>query len=397
MPTLTKSYVDKLLSQETDFIVWDNKLSGFGVKVTPKGRKVYLLYYRTQDGRQRKPSIGVHGHITCEQARGTALEWLGQCAKGADPSQSRQTQRQSPSISDLCDRYMDEHSKVHKKKSASLEQFYIRKHVKPMLGTLKTISVTKADIAKFHISLKSTPTQANRILQTLSKMFNLAETWGLRPAHSNPVRGIKKYKEESRERFLTLEEIQSLSNVLDDLEIADKEKKQEKKVIYFINLIRLLMLTGARLSEIQYAKWEWVNLKNATLNLPDSKTGKKIIHLSPASIQILKNTPKIEGNPYIIVGHIEGEALNAVQRPWQRVRKLANLEDVRIHDLRHTFASLCVGRGFSLQMVAKLLGHTDTRMSERYAHLSKTSVQDAAADVGEVIVGSFKNRERAHG
>lgn len=388
MPTLTKTVVDRLEPRNVEFILWDSKLSGFGVKVTPKGRKVYLLKYRTQDGRQRKPAIGVHGQVTCEQAREMAFEWLGQRAKGHDPSQARKSQRQSPTVSELCDRYMDEHSKVHKKaKSTALEKFYIRKYVKPLLGSLKAVSITKADIAKFHIVLKSTPIQANRILQTLSKMFNLAETWGLRPSYSNPVKGIQKFKEEKRERFLTQEEIHRLQEVLDKLE------KNETESIYFLNLIRLLMLTGARLSEIQYAKWEWIDWKSGMLNLPDSKTGKKTIYLSPAAVHVLKHTPKAEDNPFIIVGQIKGQALNAPQRPWQRVRKLAGLNDLRIHDLRHTFASICVGQGLSLQMVAKLLGHSDTRMSERYAHLAKTSVQEAAANVGDAIAGNFKDKK----
>jgi integrase len=385
MPSLTKTIVEKLEPQKTDVIFWDNKLAGFGVKVTPKGRKVYLLKYRTKDGRQRKPTIGVHGSITCEQARKMAVEWLGDTAKGHDPSQIRKTLRQTPSVNALCDKYLEEHSRIHKKqKSIALEEFYIRKYIKPLLGTLKTISVTKSDISKFHISLKSTPTQANRILQTLSKMFNLAESWGTRPLNSNPVKGIKKYREESRERFLSAEEIRNLVTALSDLEARDK------KAIYFVNLIRLLMMTGARLSEIQFAKWEWVDFKNRLLNLPDSKTGKKIIQLSPAAIKVLEQTPKIKGNPYIIVGNVENMPLHNAQKPWRRLRRSAGLDELRLHDLRHTFASLCVAQGYSLQMVAKLLGHADTRMSERYAHLTKTSVQDAAADIGNIIENSGK-------
>lgn len=388
MPTLTKRLIDSLVPGNADYIVWDDKLSGFGLKITPSGRKVYLLKYRTTDGRQRKPAIGVHGPITCEQAREIALEWLSQKTKGEDPSKSRQTKRQSPTISELCDRFIKEHSEIHKKeRSAQLDKFYIEKYIKPRLGSLKTISVSHADIAKFHIGMKETPTQANRILQTLSKMFNLAEAWGLRPAHSNPVTGIKRYKEQSRERFLTSDEIQNLFKILENLETSKQES------IYFLNLIRLLILTGARLSEIKTAKWEWVDFENELLNLPDSKTGKKSIYISPTAMEVLKNTPVVKGNPYIIVGHVPKRCLHNEHKPWGRVCKLAKLEGVRIHDLRHTFASLCVGQGFSLQMVAKLLGHADTRMSERYAHLTKTSVQQAAASVGDVIQSKFNSKK----
>ncbi len=385
MPKLTKIYVEKLEPQEADCIFWDDKISGFGVKVTPLGRKVYLLKYRNKEGRQRKPVIGIHGQITCENARDVAQDWLADIAKGKDPSMERSVSRKAPTVSELCERYMEEHSKLHKKENTlKLEKFYIKKFIKPMLGSLKTASVTKLDIAKFHSALRDTPSQANRILQTLSKMFSLAETWKIRPQHTNPVKGIQKYKEESRERFLTQEEIKRLNDVL------DKAEHEGRESLYFLNLIRLLMLTGARLSEIQTAKWAWVDFSNGILNLPDSKTGKRTIYLSPSALDILVKTPKIEGNPYIIAGAKDSAPLNNATKPWYRIRKEAGLEDVRIHDLRHTFASLLIGQGFSLQMVAKLLGHGDTRMSERYAHLTKNSVQDAASSIGNLITNSRK-------
>ncbi len=389
MPNLTKTFVEKLEPQDKDYIVWDSKLTGFGVKVTPKGRKVYILKYRNKEGRQRKPAIGTHGKgTTCEIARKTAEDMLADKTKGKDPSGARQTLRNSPTMTELCDRFLKEYSKVYKKpRSVELDTLHITKHIKPHIGTLKAVSITKEDISKLHARLEKTPTTANRVVTLLSKIFNLSEEWHIRPQNSNPVRNVNKYKEERRERYLTKTEIKRLADTLDRLETEGKES------IYFLNLIRLLMFTGARLSEIRDAKWKWVDLKNATITLPDSKTGKKIIHLSPATIEILKNVPKVKGNPYIIVGSLEGKALNAAQKPWQRVRKIAKLEDVRIHDLRHTFASLCVAQGMSLQMVAKLLGHSQTSTSERYAHLAKESIQEATAQVGEVIVGNFKKKK----
>jgi len=385
MPTLTKSFIDKIEPQDKDYLVWDNKISGFGIKVTPTGRKVYILKYRNKENRQRKPNIGVHGNITCEEARDIAIKWQGIIADGHDPSEDRQELRHSMSISELCDKFLEEYSKVYKKpRSIELDELYINKHIKPSLGRLKVISLDKKDLIKLHSELKSTPTTANRVITLLSKILNLAEDWGIRPHNSNPVGSVKKYKEERKEKYLNNEEISRLFKTLDDL---DHEKRES---IYFTNMIRLLMLTGARLSEIQHAKWEWVDFKNSIISLPDSKTGKKIIHLSPAAIDVLKNTPKIDKNPYIIVGAVKGSSLNAAQKPWRRVRKIAQLDDVRIHDLRHTFASICVAQGMSLQMVAKLLGHTQTSTSERYAHLAKTNIQDAANIVGNVILGSFR-------
>ena len=387
MPRLTKSFIDRLEQKCADYVVWDDRISGFGVKVTPSGRKSYLLKYRSKEGRQRKPTIGVHGNITCEKARAIAEEWHREIAAGNDPSGDKSKLKESPTIAQLCDRFITDHSEVHKKESSVwLDKFFVRKYVKPSLGKLKTSSITRSDVEKFFLSLKETPSQANRILAMLSKMFNLAEDWDLRPKSSNPTDGIKKYKEEKKERYLSDEEIKRLCDVLDKVEEDAAESP------YFVALIRLLLLTGARLSEIKDAKWEWVNHDMGLLMLPDSKTGAKVIHLSPAALEVLESIPRLDGNPYIIVGNVEGRPLNNAQKPWRRVRKLAELEDVRLHDLRHTFASICVSQGMSLQMVAKLLGHSQTRTSERYAHLSHDPVSGAAAQVGDIINGHTKRK-----
>ncbi|MBE2190724.1 MAG: site-specific integrase [Alphaproteobacteria bacterium] len=430
MPNLIKTTIDKLTAQSKDYMIWDDKISGFGVKVTPTGRKVYLLKYRTRDGRQRKPTIGIHGNITCEIARDIAKEWHAELAKGNDPAERTLQLRHSPTISDLCDRFRKEYVEVHKKASGHwIDDLYIEKYIKPALGTYKTISLSHKDVVKFHLSMKDTPVQANRIVALLSKMFSLAESWDLRPPHSNPVQGLQKYKEEKKERYLSEDEIQILIHTL------DKAQKDESETIHFVSLIKLLLLTGARLSEIKDAKWDWVDLKTGLLSLPDSKTGKKVIHLSPAALEILSKIPRNKNNPYIIIGGIDKKPLNDAKKPWARIKarmamtilrddgnigpiisKLEkdlgrpalyaeiekeakkqktllpkNILDVRLHDLRHTYASLAVGQGLSLQMVSKLLGHSDTRMTERYAHLAKDQIGEAAATIGNLISKGRKN------
>ena len=429
MPNLTKSFIEKLEPKTDNYAVWDDKVAGFGVRVSPSGRKTYILKYRLPDGRQKKQKIGVHGNITCEQARKTALKWHSDIADGNDPTQAQAVLKSSPTVAELCDRFIKEHSEIHKKsRGVELEKSAIEKHVKPYLGHLKTIAVTKADIQKFHLSLKHIPAHANRILRILSKMFNLAEDWGLRPSNSNPVTNVIRYKEEHRERYLSNQEMICLGRALDKAEIEKSETP------HFIALIRLLLLTGARLREIMHAKWEWVDFDMNTLKLPDSKTGKKIIHLSPAAIAILNSIPRVKGNPYIIVGGVEGQPLITPTKPWKRIKEAASLEllkfddaygviiesywkkhkcfpsfdeicmeaeqqkieppvgltDVRIHDLRHTYASMCVTNGMSLQMVSKLLGHARASTSERYAHLAHDPVSNAAAQVGDLILGKFK-------
>lgn len=431
MPNLTKSFVEKLEPESKDYAVWDDKIAGFGVRVSPTGRKTYMLKYRLQDGRQRRRKIGVHGNITCEHARKAALKWHGEIAGGDDPTSKQSDIKSSPTISELCDRFIKDHAAIHKKAGGlELDKTAIRKHIKPRLGNLKTIAVTKNDIQKFHLGMKDTPAHANRVLRILSKMFNLAEDWGLRPANSNPVKNVARYKEEHRERYLSNQEILCLGRALDEAEKTQSESP------HFISLVRLLLLTGARLREIMNAKWEWIDWDMNMLKLPDSKTGKKTIHLSPAAIAILKSTPKVKGNPYIIVGGVEGQPLVSPKKPWMRIKETATVDllktdedygvfieefwkktkafpsyktlcqeaekqglekpigltDVRLHDLRHTYASICVTQGVSLQMVSKLLGHARASTSERYAHLAHDPVSNAAAQVGDLISNNINRK-----
>lgn len=432
MANITKSFVEKLEPESKDYAVWDDKLAGFGVRVSPKGRKTYILKYRLIDGRQRRRRIGVHGHITCEHARKTAISWHGEIADGNDPTSEISNIKNSPTVSQLCDRFIKEHSEIHKKpRGVELDQTAIRKHIKPKLGNLKTAAVTQKDIQKFHLSMKDMPAHANRVLRILSKMFNLAEEWELRPPNSNPVTKVKRYKEEPRERYLSNKEIKCLGKALDRAEERNTES------LYFISLVRLLLLTGARLREIMHAKWEWIDWEMSMLKLPDSKTGKKIIHLSPAAQAVLKATPKIKGNPYIIAGSKDGQPLVNVKRAWKNIKEAATvnlliqdevygdviekywkrhkkfptyealckkakdegfeepvgLTDVRMHDLRHTYASICVAQGMSLQMVSKLLGHARASTSERYAHLAHDPITNAAAQVGENISGFINGKK----
>lgn len=428
MPILTKIYVEKLKSQNKDFIIWDDKLSGFGIKVTPTGRKSYFMKYRTLDGRQRKPSIGIHGNITCEQARKTAEQWHGSLANGNDPFKLKEEARDSLTVSQLCDRYLKEHAEIRKKPlGLELDKQVIRAYIKPRLGSLKTLSITKADIQKFHLSMKGTPAHANRVLRTLSKMFNLAEDWEYRPQNTNPVSKVERYKELPRERYLNELELLSLGKALDFAE------RHETETPHFIALVRLLLLTGARLREIMHAKWQWFNLEQGLLELPDSKTGKKTVYLSPDAINVINNIPKVKNNSHIIVGAKEGLPIITPTKAWGRIKETATIEylkeiseyqglihglkeislktiiqecknqklpeptglmDVRLHDLRHTYASICVGQGMSLHMVAKLLGHTRTRTSERYAHLAHNPMSSAAAQIGSVIINNISSKAK---
>ena len=388
MPTLTKTLVERLETKASDYVVWDNKLTGFGVKVTPKGKRVYLLKYRTKDGTQRKPAIGEHSEaLTCERARDVAKDWLAIIHQGGDPSGVRQELRQSLTVAELCDRYMREHAKVYKKPSSvELDEYYIERFIKPRLGTAKVVSLARQDVIKFHQSMQGTPAQANRLISSFSKMFALAEDWELKPRNTNPCAKIPRFKETPKDRFLSDDEMEKLGKALGELEkkVLVKGKEVQQESPYIIALLRILILTGARLGEILGARWEWVDMQRGVLTLPDSKTGRRVIKLGGA-LAVLENLPRVEGNPYIIVGDVEGKPLVKPERQWRRIRDKAGLQGVRLHDLRHTYASVLAMQGESMTVVAKLLGHRQLRTTERYAHLGNNPLESAVQRAGTMI------------
>ena len=214
----------------------------------------------------------------------------------------------------------------------------------------------------------------------MSKMMNLAEAWGLRPDGSNPCRHVKKYREDKRERYLTREELQRLGASLSDAERMKTESP------FAIAAVGLLILTGARLTEILTLEWDHVDFENQVLRLPDSKTGAKLIYLNDAAIGLLRTMPTMAGNPFVVAGAKPGAHLVNLQKPWRRIRSAAQLYDVRIHDLRHSFASVAAGTGMSLPMIGKLLGHTQPATTARYAHLADDPIRVAANAVGTEIV-----------
>lgn len=382
MAKLTKRIVESTLPQEKDILLWDTELKGFCCKITPAGKRSYMLFYRTADGRQRKPLIGAHGAITCELARATAQQWLSEVAQGKDPSAEKKAMRISPTIKELSIKYMAEYA-PHKKDSSSKEdQRLWDKRILPVLGSFKVASLTREDILKLHHSLKHIPITANRVLSLLSKTLNLAELWEFRPDHSNPCRHIKKYAENKRERFLSQEEITRLMFVLDE------EEKEGKELPSVFHAIRLLILTGCRLNEVLTLRWSEVDLKNQCFNLSDSKTGKKTVYLAPAAVQVLNAIPRVDGNPYVICGKKVGAHLVGLQKPWVRIREKAGL-DIRIHDLRHTFASVAASNGLSLPIIGALLGHRQTQTTQRYAHLVGKPLLDACEMIGnQLTLGS---------
>ena len=374
MARITKKTVDALTPREREYMLWDRDIKGFGVRVHPSGRKVYLVKYR-HHGRVIKKTIGPHGTIPPAAARGRAAEIITVAKTGRNLA-GQVLQRpadDAATMHDLARRFLGEYVPAHcKPSSAHSYGIAIRQHVLPPLGNRRVADITRGDIAALHHRMHGIPYAANRTIGILSAMFTTAELWGLRPQGSNPCRYVKRFRVRKRERFLSDAEYRRLGAVLREAESTGAVAASA------IAAIRLLMLTGCRLSEITTLRWDQVALEAGELRLPDSKTGAKVVHLGEPAVAVLRGIARKEDNPWVITGRRPGYRLASLHFPWGRIRKHAGLDDVRLHDLRHSFASggLLVGEG--LPMIGKLLGHSQVQTTARYAHLADDPVKAAA-------------------
>ena len=381
---LTKKSVEAVAPGAKDVILRDAEIKGFLCKITPKGKRSYLLYYRTKEGQERKPLIGVHGDITCEQARSIALDWKALIAQGGDPSGDKKSLRGSPVVAQLCQRYMEEYA-VPRKKPSSLrnDDQMIRNNVLPAIGQRKVAAISTDDIAQIHHSMRETPYRANRVLALLSKVFQLAEVWKLRPQGSNPAQLIQKYPEEKRERFLTADELERLGTVLN---VAEDERLASPQAVA---AIRLLLLTGCRLTEILTLRWGDIDWERGLLRLEQTKTGYQARPIGSVVLDYLRTLSWKDQYEWVIPGRHPTKPYNNLSKPWKRICERAGIEGVRLHDLRHTHASQAAGAGHSLPIIGKLLGHTQAATTQRYAHLADDPVTAAANQVAGSIAQSL--------
>jgi integrase len=383
VPKFTKSYIDSLKTEDKPYEVWDTDIKGLGIMVHPSSRKTYYFLYRNKSSKKERLKVGVHGNITCEIAREIVRGWAGDLARGINPKDHNKKQqieeKQSVTIGAFMDLFVEKHKKVHNKEGTIKRDMpRIEKIIVPFLGGKKISEIDEEDIVKFQDHLKNTPIQFNRCNAILSKAFSLAELWGYRPKNSNPCHGIQKYPEKKKERFLTNEELEKLE------EILKMQESLGKTSLYSLAAIRMLIYTGCRLGEILTLKWEDVFLEAGYLHLKDSKTGEKTIPLNGSAKNVLAKLPREEGDPYVFVGQKPGTCLTTLKTAWIKIRRLADLEGVRIHDLRHTFASLAIKKGVDLYTVSKLLGHKNIHTTTRYAHLEMKQLIKATNIINEV-------------
>lgn len=362
----------------------DPKVPGLGQMILPSGVRTWYLRYREPNGRQCTHKIGRAGTVSRTMAREEAHKLLAAVARGEAPTSARQELRRSLDMRQLLERIEVEHWRKLRPGTVANNELIWRKHLIPAFGTMKVVDVQQRHVAEwFHRASLERPVRANRCLEVLSKAFNLAELWELRPLHSNPCTRIASNPERKRRRYLSRDELARLFAALDAFGTTLPRWR-------FTQLVRLLLFTGCRLREIMHAKWSWIDDDTAILTIPPEahKTGQdgseRKVHLPPAAQQILRELRQRTNTQWVIEG--EGDApLVGYWKFWDALRTQADLSNLRIHDLRHSFASFGVSAGLSLPQIGGLLGHASPMTTARYAHLVDEAAASAAARVAEQI------------
>jgi integrase len=401
---INKRTVDALhcpAGQDRTFL-WDTSLSGFGVVAYPGGRKVYVAQFRL-NGQCRRLKLATHGRKTPDEARSMAKKVLGAVEDGKDPIEQRRLGRDARTLREISEDFLKLHVKTKRKTRTYAEyERLLKLHLLPVLGSHRLISLRKVELARFHAGMSSTPAAANRAIALFSSIWHWAAARDEVAVAQNPAAGIERYPERGRERYLSHEELGRLGDALRLAETAGipwvgeckhkNDRKEKRSTVvdpHAVAAIRLLMFTGARLREILTARWDYVDWDHGLLLLPDSKTGRKTIYLAAPALALLHELPRIKDNPHIIPGKKKGSHRADLHNPWSAVSRSAGLEGVRLHDLRHSFASVGAGASLGLQMIGKLLGHAQAETTARYAHLDASPVHTAVNLIGSQIAAAM--------
>ena len=411
--------------------LWDTVTRGFGVRAMAAGSKSFVIQFR-QNRAQHRMTIGEVGQIDLEPARDLAKIYVGAVAQGKDPIEERRARQKVRTFKEVADDFMRLHVAA-KKKPRTYDEYgrLLRLHICPAVGGRPITAITRADVARLHGALADRPSAANRCLALFDTVWNWAASKG-ELAGPSPSKGLERNQERSRERYLTPDELRRLGKALRDAEtvglpwVVDETgpmakhlpKRNRARVLdpYAVAAIRLLMLTGARLREILEARWDYVDRDRGMMFLPDSKTGRKTLYLSDVALSILEGLPRIAGNPHIIPGSAKGQPRADLKRPWEAITRAAGLlvqeaepeakaveakkrkrvsearPSVRIHDLRHTFAATGAGSSLGLPVIGKLLGHSQARTTQRYAHLDADPMHKAANLIGSQISAALEDK-----
>jgi integrase len=399
---ISKRFVDQAAATEKDAFYYDDGLTGFGVKITKGGKKNFIVQTRIK-GKVARFTIGEYGRPwSVDQAREAAIQILADVVKGVDPRVSARANKDKATVKSLVEDYLERGALQKKATTLQFEAGLTKRHILPLLGDAKVADLTKADIQKFQrsvmvgktaIDVKTGPRgraivtggkgAANRSLALLSSILTFAVNEGHRT--DNPAKGIKHFKLAKHDRYLSNDELKRLGKALDDAELAGAS-------VYVVAAIRFMLLTGCRRNEALTLQWAWIDIDHSLAKLPDSKTGKKVLLLGVAALSLLTKLPRLEGSPLVFPSSAGGTTPISIQKSWDKIRKAAKLQDIRLHDLRHNFASSAVSAGQSLYIVGKLLGHTQSQTTQRYAHLAADPLHQAADEISKALDKSIKPR-----
>ena len=388
---LTKKALERLEPKARQYTVRDTELPGLLVWVNPTGRMTYAVSYRTRKGKRRSLTLAHVDAMPPTEARKLARDVLARVARGGDPLEEKRAARQrSMRLAELWKvfegGYLDHPRPAGRKGHRPLAEttrrsyrWYWTKYLRPALGSMKIDTITRDDAERLHRKLgRTSATNANRTLALLGSMFSFAEHARILPRGSNPTHGVVRFEERRRERFLSTEELARLGAALRDAEGSEPWQVAAA--------VRLLLFTGARRGEVLSMRWEDLDLEHGVWNLRHSKTGARPVFLSAPALALLAGLPRLAGSPWVLPGvrrparHFEG-----LPHPWERIRAAAGLEGVRLHDLRHTAASVGRAAGLPLGILQGLLGHREARTTERYAHIGRDPIHEAAEVIGRRI------------
>lgn len=411
--TLTRKTVLALPARPSSYVAYDGKLPGFGCRVTPRGAKSWIVEYRPNGGgrraSKRRITLGPISTVPADAARRRASEILARARLGEDVAEELANQRRALAVQELVDRFMAEEIRpTRKPRTTAHYAMLFRRHVLPELGSMRAMNVTRTDVAKLHRAIGlETPVTANRVVVLISGLYSWAGRAGEVPEGHQPAKGITRFREEGRERYLSLDELGRLGDALREAETvgiawevdetrptakhAPKPENRRCKVSPFATAaIRLLLLTGCRLREILHLRWEHVDFERGMLFLPDSKTGRKPVMLSGVALDLLRSIPRV--GRFVVVGATLDSPRHDLQRPWAMISKRAGIEGVRLHDLRHSFAATGAGGGLGLPIIGKLLGHRNLETTSRYAHLDSSPLRSAANQIADTLFKALNER-----
>lgn len=413
MPTaaLTRHVIEKLVPRENYYIVWDESLPKFGVQVLKSGILTYVVQYRPLgQGIDRRMKLGRHGDLTPEEARKLAKRALAEVASGGNPATDRQEDRAAPTVAMLAPLYAERQAKRGKAATAEWTERLFRTYILPVFGSRRVADITTADVSRLHHKLADKPVQANRVRAVLSGFFSFAEAEGHRPQYSNPCKLVKPYAEQSKEHYLTPDELARLGAALrlaetDGLPPTEAERayaaKHGKTMAdtlpvdrETVAVLRLLLFTGCRKGEVLNLQWSEVDLTRGVLNLGDTKTGKSLRPLNGPACEILTARRQLNASPYVFPSNDDPQQPRAdITKVWFRVREAAGLNHVRIHDFRHTVATTALSGGASWPLIGGLLGHKHASTTQKYAHLSRDPLSRVAESVGADLAAALNGTD----